>query len=183
MHVWTPNGFIIFDRILFCTSVMNVPGPDAFAQGREEIWLWPSAVAGYYFTLHDSFLGSILFLMSIPAGAIFYTLHATLRDIVDEQKQINRRKSQHSRSSKTDPSKIAIDSWGEAIDSLLPSRPAAQVIIVVGMIIEILLIILSFLWLFKRIVTSYPPTITEVGLISLPVLSVTIIGAKLLWKY
>jgi len=183
MNVWNSNGFIIFDRILFCTSVMNVPGPNAFAQGREEIWLWPSAVAGYYFTLHNPFLGPILFLMSIPAGAIFYTLHATLCDIVDEQKQVSRTKSQYSRSGKTDPSEIAIHAWREAIDSLLPSRPAAQVIIVVGMIIEIFLIVLSFLWLFKRIVTSYPPTITEVGLISLPVLSVTIMSVKLLWRY
>jgi len=160
---------------------MNVPGPHAFAQGREEIWLWPAAVTAYYFTLHDSLLGPILFLISIPAGAVLYTLHATLRDIVDEQKQISRRKSQHSRNSKITPSEIAINAWKEAMDDLLPSHRAAQVIIVSGMIIEFLLLILSFLWLSTRIITSSPPTITEIGLISLPVLSVAIMGAKLLW--
>jgi hypothetical protein len=139
-------------------------------------------VTAYYLTLHDSFLGLILFLVSIPAGAIFYTLHGTIRDIVDEQKQISRRKTQQSRGNKTDPSEIAINAWGDALDTLFPSHPAAQIILTLGMLIGILLFIFCFIWLSKRIIVSYPPTITEIGLISLPILSVAIVAARLLWN-
>ena len=174
---------------------MNAPGLTAFAQGREEIWLWPSAVAAYYLTLYDSLLALILFFISIPAGAIFYTLYGALRDIVEDQKQISRTKNRHSRGDKTDLSDILsnidnwrdtinsiIDAWGDVINSLLPSHWAAQIIAALGMIIELLLFAGSFLWLFKRIIVSSPPSITEIGLISLPLLSVAIIAAKFLWN-
>jgi len=161
---------------------MNTPGIAAFAQGREEIWLWPSAVTAYYLTLHDSLLAAVPFLISIPAGAIFYTLYAELRDIVDEQKQMSRTKTRHSRSNKTEPSEIIINAWTDAVDILLPFHPLAQIIVTFGMIIELLLFFLAFVWLFIRAVSSYTPAVTEIGLISLPVLSAAIIIAKILWN-
>jgi len=97
---------------------MNAPGLTSFTQGREEIWLWPSAVTAYYLTLHDSLLAPILFLVSIPAGAIFYTLYGALRDTVEDQEQISRTKNRHSRSDKTEPSEVFINAWSNAIDTL-----------------------------------------------------------------
>jgi len=161
---------------------MNAPGPTAFAQGREEIWLWPSAVTAYYLTLSQSLLAPILFLVSIPAGAIFYTFYGSLRDIVEDQKQISRTKNRHSRENKIDSSEIVTDAWNDAFDVLFPSHQGAQIIATIGLVVELLLFAWAFGWLFKRIIVSYPPTITEIGLISLPLLSVAIIAAKLLWN-
>ena len=160
---------------------MNAPGFSAFAQVREEIWLWPSAVTAYYITLHDSLLTAVLFLISIPAGAIFYTVHRKIRDIVDEKNQISRTKTRHSRSNKTEDSDIILNALDDALD-LLPSNWFAQIIVVFGMVIEIILFAFSFVTLVARIVSSYPPTITEIGLVSLPILSVAIIIANLLWN-
>jgi len=180
--VLTPNCFVTFTPIFGYNIIMNAPALTAFAQGREEIWLWPSAVAAYYVTLHNSPLAPILFLTSIPAGAIFYTLYGALRDIVEDQEQISHTKNRHSRSDKTEPSEVFINAWSDALDTLFPSHWAAQIITTLGMITELLLFGWSLIWLFKRIIISYPPTITEIGLISLPLLSVAIIAAKFLWN-
>jgi len=161
---------------------MNAPALTAFAQGREEIWLWPSAVTAYYLTIHDSWLAPILFLASIPSGAIFYTLYAALRDIVDSHKQIERKKNRNSQTENTEISKIFNNARNDALDTLFPSHWAAQIIVTLGMLTEFLLFGLSFVWLSMRIIFSYPPTITEIGLISLPILSAAIIGAKILWN-
>lgn len=159
---------------------MNSPNLTAFLEGREEIMLWPTAVAAYYLTLHDSLLAAALFGASIFSGAISYTFYKKVRQIVESTKDHYSRKNRHSRGNETDED--VYEDIFESVGDLFPSHVVALWATIIGWIIEILLFILAFFWLLYLIAVSYPPSITEIGLISLPLMSGAVIISNILWN-
>lgn len=161
---------------------MKSAGLTAFAQAREEIWLWPSAATAYYLTIHDSVLVMVGFFTSIVTGAITYKLHESLRKLFQEEKSITRVRNRVSRDGAGDSSELSMNLFQDLFDAISPSRPELQIVVVHGIIVNLSMFALLFLCLFVRVLRPPPPTVAEMSLFSLPLLLVATTLASVVWK-
>jgi len=161
---------------------MKIASFRAFAQAREEIWFWPSAALAYYVTITDSALVLGGFVISLFAGAVTYKLHEALREFFEEEKSISQVRRRVSRKGTGDSSKLSFDFFQGLFDLIAPSRPASQITVVIGMLVNMILFFTLYLWLIQRVVRSASPTITEMSLFSLPPLMMAIAISSLVWN-
>lgn len=161
---------------------MKIASVRAFAQVREEIWFWPAAVLAYALTSNDSVLLMIGFVVSLLTGATTYKLHEIIREVFEEQKNISQVRRRVSRESKGESSIFSLETFQVLFNYVGPSRPASQFAVVGGMLLNILLFFVLYFWLIVRVGQSAYPTLTEMSLISLPLLIIAIIVSSVVWN-
>lgn len=161
---------------------MKLAGLRAFTQAREEIWFWPSAALAYLITVDDSGVIMVGLFISLFTGATMYKLHESLRELFEDEKDISRVRRRVSREGAANSSKLSFELFEDLFDFVAPSRPAFQITVVIGMLANIILFILLYLWILWRVFGSVSPTISEMSLFSLPLLMIAIAGASLVWN-
>ncbi|WP_332899135.1 hypothetical protein [Haladaptatus sp. CMSO5] len=159
---------------------MQNPGLGAFAKAREEIQFWPAANLVYFYTITDSkwiLAGILLFLVT---GGITYKIHEAIRRELPEQKNITKVKRQNSRRGDKYDSGIgdfAVEFW----KSSRPENATAKRIAVIAMALNVGAFFVFLLLLPYQLLSSATPSVTAVGLISLPLLMLAIIGGSVVW--
>lgn len=156
--------------------------PNAFADAREEIQLWPAAAMAYYFTIHDSRIVLALFLLSIWTGATTYKMHEAVRTVMKEGKSISAVRQRVSRDKKGDDSTSVIETALDFWELLCPDNSVARFTVGVGMLVNLCLGLYLFVWLGERLLRSPSPSVTAISLFALPVLMLAAMGASLVWS-
>ena len=152
----------------------------AFAKAREEIQLWPAATMAFYYTTVDSIGALLVFLVLILSGAITYKMHEALREILPKERSFSEAKNRHSRSNVDyggNIFEIGLNVW----DGLSPDSTAMWLAVVAGMVVNLLSGILLFIWLGLRLVGPNTPSMTAVGLFSLPLLMLAMMVSSVIW--
>jgi hypothetical protein len=161
---------------------MKLTGLKAFTKAREEIWFWPSAALAYLVTLEGSIVILVGFFISLFTGATMYKLHEALRELFEDEKDISRIRRRVSREGTANSSELSFDLLQDLFSLVAPSRPVSQLLVVVGMLANIMLFLLLYLWILWRVFSIASPTITVMSLFSLPLLMIAIASASLVWN-
>ncbi|SDM84008.1 hypothetical protein SAMN04487949_2764 [Halogranum gelatinilyticum] len=153
----------------------------AFAKAREEIQLWPAATAAFYFTVNDSPWVLILFMMLTVAGAITYKMHEALREALTNRNRFSDVRNRNSRNkikNETNPFVVGFEVW----DATRPDNKVIRTLAVAGMATNLVAGGCLFIWLFLRLIGPVSPSITGVGLLSLPLLIAAMMASSIVWS-
>ena len=161
---------------------MRVGSPSAFAEAREEIQLWPAAAVGYYLTHHYTHYVIGLFVITLFTGAITYKVHSELRNILKKEKRLNEVRQRVSRDGQSNSSdfRMFIRTLQGLWDAISPNNRAFQGIVWGGMAVNLIVGLYLFRWMGGQVVGQTSPTVTTIGLFSLPLLMLATIIASLI---
>lgn len=160
---------------------MKSGGLTAFAQAREEIWLWPSAAMAYYYTLNNSTRVMVAFFVSVVGGAMTYKLHERLRKIVEEERSIASVRRRVTRDGR-DSSGFPLEAMVDLFISLAPHHSFLKIVVLIGMLTNMGMFVLLFLWLFGQIQSPASPSVAAMSLFSLPLLMLATTTASIIWN-
>lgn len=161
---------------------MRTGGPSAFAEARQEIQLWPAAAVGYYLTNHYSLLVMGLFVVTLFTGAITYHVHKVLREIIEEEQAATKVRQRVSRGRREHESraKTILRTVQGFLELISPENIVFRIIVWGSMVVNLCVGLGLFWWLGGQVSGQSSPTITALGLFSLPVLMIATIGASLI---
>lgn len=159
---------------------MRTGSPRAFAEARQEIQLWPAAAVGYYLTYHYSPYVMGLFIVTLFTGAITYKVHGGLRELVQEEKRLNSIRQRVSRDDQDSRVRMFKRTFVGIWDIITPDNRLLRLIVWTGMTVNLLVGLYFFWWMGLQLTGQTSPTITVLGLFSLPLLMLATIIASLI---
>jgi uncharacterized protein YneF (UPF0154 family) len=163
---------------------MKTGSATAFAKFREEIQLWPAAVMAFIVTEHGSIGALVLFGTLVFTGATTYRLHETVRKgmMASASSREQEVREVNSRDGVYNPSETHIKNILNFSDALVPKRRIVRIIVLLAILANLAAGLWLFGWLMGRVLGPAPPTVTVMGLVSLPLLMIATTVASLLWN-
>ena len=134
----------------------------------------------YYYTTNNTIWTIVLFLLVIQSGAITYKMHEALKGIIPKEKnssKVKNRKSRNNVQHENSLFDVGQKTWG----LMRPESGLMRTITIIGMVLNLIVGILLFFWLALRLVGPISPTVTGVGLISLPLLMFAMMTSSIIW--
>jgi uncharacterized membrane protein len=165
---------------------MKTGGLDAFAEQREEIWLWPAAALAYLYTVDGSILLAVGFVASIFTGAVWYNLHRVLRQWVEDRRPKSNVRKRNSRAGVNESVMPDSEALSALYESLFPDRSGIMFALVIAMLLNLLFGTLALVILVLRtgeaVLSGINPSLVSVGLLSLPLLVIASMVTRLAWS-
>jgi hypothetical protein len=166
-------------------SDMRNESPSAFAKAREEVQFWPAAALAYVFTTNGSQIVLAACVFSVLTGAMGYKFHETLREAferADSKTRTGKRVARDGLKQELSERVIQFSEAGSnAWEYLSPSHPLVSRIAYAGVSLNVVIGIVTYLWILGRIISPANPGFTLLTVFFLPVLMLTTTVISFVW--